>query len=385
MRPMARRITGSRPKDFGMFARASGRAGDLIHLELGMPVHDTPAHIKEATVAALRAGYVHYSDLQGLPDLRAALARKMVAQGVEVGAHEILVTNGLTQASFAAFMAWLDEGDEAILLDPFYPQHIGKIELAGARPVIVPLDAANGFAIDPALIAPRITPRTRVVALVNPCNPTGRVYSRAELQGLADLAIAHDLIVISDEVYQDITYDGARHIPIASLPGMRERTITMGAFTKAYAMDGWRLGWLAADAAMIPGLMKITTNEVTHVNTFIQHGALAALEGPPEVLAGMVADDRTRRDLVVSRLNQMPGVTCAPVEGAIYAFPDIRATGIASQELALRLMEEAGVVVEAGSFYGARGEGHLRVCFGSQTAERLEVAMDRMSRFFNGL
>jgi aspartate aminotransferase len=385
MRPMARRITASRPKDFGMFARAVGRAGDLIHLELGMPVHDTPDHIKEATVAALRAGQVHYSDLQGLPALRAALAAKMAAQGVEVGPHEILVTNGLTQASFAAFMAWLDEGDEAILLDPFYPQHVGKIELAGARPVIAPLDARNGFSIDPGLIAPHITARTRVIALVNPCNPTGRVYTRAELQGLADLAIAHDLIVISDEVYQDITYDGARHIPIASLPGMRARTITMGAFTKAYAMDGWRLGWLAADAAMMPGLMKVTTNEVTHVNTFIQYGALAALEGPPEVLEEMVADDRARRDLVVSRLNQMPGVTCAPVEGAIYAFPDIRATGLAAQELALRLMEEAGVVVEAGSFYGSQGEGHLRVCFGSQTAERLEVAMDRMSRFFNAL
>ena len=385
MPPMARRITASRPKDFGMFARAVGRAGDLIHLELGMPVHDTPAHIKEATVAALRAGQVHYSDLQGLLALRAALAAKMAAQGVAVGPDEILVTNGLTQASFAAFMAWLDEGDEAILLDPFYPQHVGKIELAGARPVIAPLDARNGFSIDPDLIAPYINARTRVIALVNPCNPTGRVYTRAELQGLADLAIAHDLIVISDEVYQDITFDGARHIPIASLPGMRERTITMGAFTKAYAMDGWRLGWLAADAAMMPGLMKVTTNEVTHVNTFIQYGALAALEGPPEVLEEMVAGDRARRDLVVSRLNQMPGVTCAPVEGAIYAFPDIRATGLAAQELALRLMEEAGVVVEAGSFYGAGGEGHLRVCFGSQTAERLEEAMDRMSRFFNAL
>jgi aspartate aminotransferase len=382
---MARRITGSRPKDFGMFARALGRSGDLIHLELGQPVHDTPDHVKEATVAALRAGHVHYSDLQGLAPLRAAIAAKMAGQGVDVGPHEILVTNGLTQASFAAFMAWLDEGDEAILLDPYYPQHVGKIELAGARPMIAPLDAARGFALDARLIAPHVTERTKVIALVNPCNPTGRVYSRAELEGLAELAIAHDLVVISDEVYQDITYDGARHIPIASLPGMKARTVTMGAFTKAYAMDGWRIGWIAADAAMMPGLMKVTTNEVTHVNTFIQYGALAALEGPPEVLAGMVADDRARRDLVVGRLNQMPGVTCAPVEGAIYAFPDIRGTGIGAQELALRLMEEAGVVVEAGSFYGSGGEGHLRVCFGSQTADRLEEAMDRMSRFFNAL
>lgn len=383
---MARRITDTSPKDFGMFARAARRGGDLIHLELGMPVHDTPAHIKEATIAALRAGHVHYSDLQGLPELRSAIAAQQSARtGMQVTPDEVLVTNGLTQASFAAFMAWLDEGDEAILLDPYYPQHVGKVELAGARVVIAPLDAANGFSIRRELIEPHITPRTKVIALVNPCNPTGRVYTEAELRILADLATAYDLVVISDEVYEHITYDGARHVSIAALPGMRARTVTMSAFTKAYAMDGWRLGYLIADASMIAALMKITTNEVTHVNTFIQHGALAALTGPPEVLAGMVADDAHRRDLVVSRLNQMPGVTCPPVEGTIYAFPDISATGLSAQEAALRLMEETGVVVEAGSFYGRQGEGHLRVCFGSQPADVLAEAMDRMQRFFNGL
>jgi len=385
-RRFAARVAETSPKDFGMFAWALGRAGDLIHLELGRPVEDTPEHIKEATVAALRAGHVHYSDLQGLPELRAALAEKMRREnGMDVSADEVLVTNGLTQASFAAFMAFLDPGDEAILLAPYYPQHIGKIELAGARPVIAPLDAADGFCIDADVIAPRITSRTRVIALVNPCNPTGRVYSRAELQGLADLAIEHELVVIADEVYERIVYDRAEHVSIASLPGMRERTITMSAFTKAYAMDGWRLGWLACDAALMPGLMKITTSEVTHVNTFIQHGALAALAGPPEVLAAMVADDRARRDLVVSRLNQMPGVRCAEPEGTIYAFPDISATGLSSREAALRLLDDARVVVEAGSFYGPGGEGHLRVCFGAERLDRLSEAMDRMARVFNAL
>jgi aspartate aminotransferase len=276
---------------------------------------------------------------------------------VEVGAQEILVTNGLTQASFAAFMAWLDEGDEAILLDPYYPQHLGKIEMAGARAVIAPLDAARGFALDAELIRPLVTERTKVIALVNPCNPTGRVYTRAELEGLAELAIAHDLIVISDEVYQDITFDGARHIPIASLPGMKARTVTMGAFTKAYAMDGWRIGWIAADAAMMPGLMKVTTNEVTHVNTFIQHGALAALEGPPEVLAG----DGGRRPGAARPRGRAAqpdaGRDLRARGGRDLRLPRHPGTGIASQELALRLMEEAGVVVEAGSFYGAGERG----------------------------
>ena len=382
----APRITDTSAKSFGMFAKALGRPGDLIHLELGRPVEDTPAHIKAACIAALEAGDVHYSDLQGLPELRAAIARKLARDnGMDTTADEVLVTNGLTQASFAAFMAFLGPGDEAILLEPYYPQHIGKIELAGATPVIAPLDSADGFSIKADLIAPKITERTRVLALVNPCNPTGRCYTRAELTALAELALAHDLLVISDEVYERITYDRAEHVSIASLPGMRDRTITMSAFTKAYAMDGWRLGWLACDAALMPGLMKITTSEVTHVNTFIQHGGIAALDGPGDVLAQMVADDRARRDLVVSRLNQMPGVRCAAPDGTIYAFPDISATGLTSAQAANMLLEEAGVVVEAGSFYGAAGEGHLRVCFGAERLDRLAEAMDRMARAFNAL
>ena len=381
----ARRITDTSPKNFGMFAKAVGMTGDLIHLELGMPAEDTPQHIKDATIAALQGGAVHYSDLQGLPELRHALAEKLRRQNkLDVTADNVLITNGLTQGSFAAFMAFLDDGDEALLLAPYYPQHIGKAELAGAKVTIAPLDAANGFSINRALIEPHITPATRVIALINPCNPTGRVYSRAELQIIADLAHEYDLLVISDEVYEEITYD-ATHISIAALPGMKERTISMFAFTKAYAMDGWRLGYVVADSALMGPLMKITTNEVTHVNTFIQHGALAAVTGDPSVLAGMVARDRERRDLVVTRLNQMPGVTCAAVEGTIYAFPDITATGLTAQTCADRLLEETGVVVEAGSFYGQAGEGHLRVCFGCAEIDVLTDAMDRMQRFFNSL
>ena len=381
----ARRITDTSPKNFGMFAKAVGMQGDLIHLELGMPAEDTPQHIKDATIAALQAGAVHYSDLQGLPELRSALAEKLRDQNkLDVTVDNVLITNGLTQGSFAAFMAFLDDGDEALLLAPYYPQHIGKAELAGAKVTIAPLDANNGFSINRALIEPHITPATRVIALINPCNPTGRVYTRAELQIIADLAQEHDLLVISDEVYEEITY-GETHISIASLPGMKERTISMFAFTKAYAMDGWRLGYVVADAALMGPLMKITTNEVTHVNTFIQHGALAAVTGDASVLAGMVTRDRARRDLVVGRLNQMPGVTCAPVEGTIYAFPNIAATGLSAQDCADRLLKETGVVVEAGSFYGDAGEGHLRVCFGCAEIDVLTDAMDRMQRFFNAL
>lgn len=389
MKRVARRISETPQKSFGMYQKAAALAGsgrDLIHLELGRPAADTPDHIKKATIDAILAGDVHYSDLKGTASFRSALAEKLQRQnGMEVTPADILVTNGLTHASFAAFLALLDPGDEAILLDPFYPQHVGKIELAGAKPVFVQLDAADDFTINVDLIEAKVTDRTRMIVLVNPVNPTGRVYSRAELEGLAELAIRRDLLVISDEVYEDMVYDGNAHTSIAALPGMAERTITAFAFTKSFAMDGWRLGYLVAPAWAMPGLLKITANDATHVNTFIQAGGRAAITGPSEVLAELVDADREKRDLVVRRLNQMPGVSCPLPQGAIYAFPDISAFRISSQALAEMILEEADVVVEAGSFYGQAGEGHLRVCFGSESLERLDEGMDRLSRFFNNL
>jgi len=389
MRKLARRITDTSKKDFGMFAKAVGLTDpnrDLIHLELGRPYQTTPAHIVEATVDALRAGEVHYSDLAGLPDFRAALANKLTTYNrIPVGADDVLVTNGLTQASYAAFMALIDDGDEVILLEPLYPQHIGKIEMAGGTAVSVRLDPAQGYALDAARIEAAITPATKAIVIVNPCNPTGRVYTRAELEGVADLARRHDLYVIADEVYDHIVFDGAEHVSIATLPGMQERTVSMFAFTKAYAMDGWRLGYLTAGPDVLPALAKIVATEITHVNTFIQYGGQAALQGPEQVLLDMVEEDCEKRDFVVERLNQMPGVICPLPQGTIYAFPDIRATGLRSQDMADRLLAEVDVVVESGAFYGPAGEGHLRVCFGSESMERLEQAMTRMQRFFNAI
>lgn len=383
---LAKRITGTSQKSFGMYeqaARLQGDTSDLIHLEVGRPDADTPVAIKQAAADALMRGEVHYSDLRGVPALREALAAKLRKQNkLDVGPDDVLVTNGLTHASFAAFFAILDEGDEVILLSPHYPQHIGKIELAGAHPVLVPLNKEQGFAIDAQAIEAAIRPRTRMVVLVNPANPTGRVYRRSELEALAQLAIKHDLIVVSDEVYEDITYDDVEHISIASLPGMQERTVSMFAFTKSYAMDGWRIGYLAAPAWLMPGLLKITANDVTHVNTFIQAGALEAVVGQQEALRGMIADDDAKRRLMLQRLNAMANVSCAHVEGTIYAFADVRATGVPSQELAERLLNEARVVVEAGSFYGPQGEGFLRLCFGSASYEQIEQAMDRLQLFF---
>lgn len=387
MKQLARRITATSKKSFGMFARAAGSGrDDLIHMELGKPFADTPQHIKDATIAAIQGGKVHYSDLPGILPLREAVADKLARQNdMIVSPDQVVITNGLTHGSYAALMAFVDDGDEVILLEPYYPQHIGKIELAGGVPVLVPLDAANDYAIDAARIEASITERTKMIVLINPCNPTGRVYTHAELSALADIAIRHDLIVVSDEVYEEILYDGAQHISIAALPGMSERTVTLFAFTKSYAMDGWRIGYLAAPKAAVGAILKITANDVTHVNTFIQEGALAALNGDPAVLAELIADDRAKRDRVVTRLNQISGVSCPWPQGTIYAFPDISQLGLSAQTLAERLMDEAGVVVEAGSFYGPAGEGRLRVCFGSLSLEQIDLALDRMAAFIRQL
>jgi aspartate aminotransferase len=386
---LAGRITATSPKSYGMYGQAlelEANGVDLVHLEFGRPIHDTPRHIKAAAAAALDRGLVHYSDMAGEPALRMALAAKLArSNGINVSADEILVTNGLTQGSFAAFMALLDPGDEVILLDPFYPQHVGKIEMAGARCVSVPLDRQANFAIRADWIEAAVTRHTRMVVLVNPANPTGRVYTFDELAALAQVAIRHDLVVVSDEVYEDIIYDGARHISIAALPGMRERTVSLFAFTKAYAMDGWRLGYVAAVGTLMPALLKVSMSAVTHVNTFIQYGALAAVDGPQESKLAMVADDRAKRDLLVSQLNRMRGVRCAKPEGTIYAFPDITGTGLGSQALAERLLHEAHVVVEAGTFYGPAGEGHLRLCFGAESSGRIETAMERIGRLLERL
>lgn len=389
MRWPAKRLTTGSKKSFGMYdeaAKLDAQGVDLIHLEFGRPHSDTPGHIKEAAKAALDAGIVHYGDFRGTLSFRQSLARKLGDfNRLNYAPDEILVTNGLTHASFAAFMAAIDPGDEVILLDPYYPQHIGKIELAGGKVVIAELDKANDFAISKEAIAAKITDRTRMIVLINPANPTGRVYSREELQHVADLAIEHDLLVLSDEVYEYITYGKAEHISIAGLPGMRARTITCFAFTKAYSMDGWRIGYLAADARLMPALQRITMTDVTHVNVFIQEGARAAVDGPQEAMQTMVDADRRKRDIVVQALNQMPGVSCAEPQGTIYAFPDITGTGRSSQVLAMAILQDAHVVVESGSFYGPAGEGHLRVCFGSESEARIAEAMERLGRFFNAL
>lgn len=378
----AARMATQEGKGFGMYeqaARLEQEGADVIHLEVGRPSFDTPGHIKEAAKDALDAGIVHYGDLQGDPELRRALSEKLKRHNrIQADPDDILVTNGLTQASFATFLAALDPGDEVLVLEPYYPQHIPKIELVGGVVVPVPLRFDRGYRLDESAVEAAITPRTRMLLLVDPANPVGTVFSPSEVEALADIARRHDLLVVTDEVYEYITYDDRPHTSIASLPGMWERTISLFAFTKAYAMDGWRLGYAVAPRQLLTQVMRVAMNETTHPNVFAQRGAIAAVDGPGEPVRAMVAEDRRRRDLAHRRLNDMEGVQCHLPEGTIYAFPDFSALGRSSGELARTLLQRAHVATESGSFYGAGGEGHLRVCFGSEPYERLEEAMDRI-------
>ncbi|RYD60078.1 MAG: pyridoxal phosphate-dependent aminotransferase [Sphingomonadales bacterium] len=384
----ADRISNTSPKTFGMYEKAlalEAQGIDLIHLEFGKPIHDTPQHIKDATIAALQDGKVHYSDVRGESEFRGVLAAKLRDFNKMDFAtpDHILVANGLTHASYLAFMAAIDPGDEVILISPHYPQHINKIELCGGKVTFAKLDKDDNYRLRADWIEAAVTERTKMIVIVNPSNPTGRVFSREELTGLADVAIKHDLLVVTDEVYEYITFDKAQHISIASLPGMAQRTISLFAFTKAYAMDGWRLGYVVADPSMIPAMLKISMNDVTHVNTFVQYGGIAAVTADHAHVQAMVDSDGSARDMLVQRLNQMPGVTCHAPEGTIYAYPNIAGTGMTSTEAALAILNEAHVVVEDGSFYGEAGEGHLRICFGSEPKERIAEAMDRIAAFFN--
>lgn len=378
----ARRMESQKGKGFGMFeiaARLEADGADIIHLEFGRPSFDTPAHIKEATKKALDDGVVHYGDISGDIELRESLAKKLTEfNGVDTSPDQILITNGLTQASMAVFEAGVDPGDEVVMTDPFYPQHPAKVGLVGGETVTFPLAKEENWRLDGAALEEIVSEKTSMICLINPANPVGRVFTPEELSEVARVAIEKDLLVVTDEVYEYITFDGNRHVSIASLPGMAERTISLFAFTKAYAMDGWRMGYAAGPEHLIADLRKVTMNQSTHPNVFAQKGALAAVLGPHEPVDEMVAEDKRRRDLLCSGLNEIDGVDCPTPEATIYAFPDMGDLGMTSNELAKLILAEAHVAVESGAFYGRQGEGHLRICFGSEPYERLEEAVDRI-------
>ena len=359
----------------------------VVHLEIGEPDMPTPPHVVEAGVRALRDGLTRYALAAGVPELRDAIARSLARRGVTAAAENVIVTPGAKPMLFCAALALVEPGDEALTPDPGFPIYESVVRFAGGRPVYYPLDETRAFAPDVDAIAERITPRTRVLILNLPHNPTGGVALADDLTRLAELARRHDLWIIADEVYGQIRYDG-RYDSVAALPGMAERTVIVDGFSKGYSMTGWRLGYGVMPATLAQPMTTLVINNVSCTATFVQYAGLAALTGPQEPVTRMVSGLRAKRDLLVSGLNAIDGVRCATPAGAFYCFPDIggalERTGLSCEAFAARLLAEQHVAVLAGTAFGPGGAGRLRLCYATDPAD-LERALARMKSFVGAL
>jgi len=373
-------LSGEGALDVFRRATALERQGrPVIHLELGAPDVDAPPHVTEAAVRALHAGDARYVAPQGLPELREAIAADVRSRGVACDADQVLVTPSAKTAVFYAMLAAVGPGDEVLVPDPGFPIYPSMARFAGGVPVGYAHDTAN--APDLNDIAARVTGRTRVLVLNSPGNPTGGALGDGALARLAELAERHDLVVVTDDIYSRLVYDGERAPSIAAHEPARGRTLLVDGFSKTYAMTGYRLGYLVAPPAWTERLTTLAINGHTCVPPFVQRAGVAALAGPQDVVTQQVAAYRTRRDLLVRGLNALPGVTCAPPAGAFYVFPDfsalLGARGLTSRDFARRLLDTHGVAGIDGAAFGPRGEGHLRFSFASATAD-LEAAVARI-------
>jgi aspartate aminotransferase len=350
----------------------------VVHLEIGEPDFPTPAHIVEAGIAALRGGATHYSPPEGIAELREAIAGDAGRRrGIDVSPAEVVVTPGAKPVLFFSLLALVDPGDEVVYPDPGFPIYHSLISFLGAKPVPIPLREAMDFAFDLDLLRAAVGPRTKLIVVNSPQNPTGGVLNREALQLIAELAQRHDCWVLSDEIYGRLLYEGS-HISIASLPGMRERTIVLDGFSKSYAMTGWRLGYGIMPAALAEEMAKLAVNSVSCTAAFTQQAGIAALRGSQQAVEDMLAEFATRRTLVVEGLNAIPGISCRWPKGAFYAFPNIAGLGLSSAALADRLLQEHGVATLAGSSFGAAGEGYLRLSY-ANSRENLQEALQRIS------
>ena len=354
---------------------ATGRS--VIHLEIGEPDFDTPANIREAAKRALDEGATHYTPTVGILELRAAIAADATARkGFAVTPDRVVVTPGGKPVMFFAILALIGDGDEVIYPDPGFPIYESMASYVGGKAVPCPVRQENGFRLDPSELASLVTPRTRLVILNSPANPTGGVSTREDLEQIAAVARDRDLVVLADEIYGRILYEG-EHVSIASLPGMAERTILLDGFSKTYAMTGWRLGYGIVPEALITPFSRLIVNSVSCTNAATQWAGVEALTGPQDSVDAMVAEFRARRDLVVDGLNSIPGVTCLRPAGAFYAFPNISGTGLTGAELAEKLLKEGGVSVLAGTAFGHVGGDHLRLSY-ANSRPNLEEAILRM-------
>ena len=359
-------------------ARAlEARGRDVIHLEIGEPDFDTPRHIVEAAGDALEAGYTHYGPALGLPELRQEIARYLAEwRGVEAPWQRIAVTPGGKPPMFYTILALIEAGDEVVYPNPGFPIYESMIRFVGGKPVPLPLREEREFRFDPDEFRGLVTDRTRLIIINSPQNPTGGVLTRADLEAIAEVAIERDILVLADEIYARILYEG-EHVSIASLPGMLDRTILLDGFSKTWAMTGWRLGFALFPEALLPHIDRLIVNSVSCTASFSQRAAIAALSGPQDDVEAMVAEFRRRRDAVVAGLNAIPGIRCLSPHGAFYVFPNITGLGRPSREVADLLLQEAGVATLSGTAFGEYGEGYLRLSY-ANSLENLKRAVERI-------
>lgn len=359
--------------------RLEAQGRDIVHLEIGEPDFPTPGFIIEAAYRALREGQTHYGPAGGLPDLREAIAEHVGrTRGVEVSPEQVVVTPGAKPIIFYSVLALIERGDEVILPDPGFPIYESVVRFVGGVPVPVPLRERLGFRWDLDELRAAVTPRTRMIILNSPHNPTGAVLTEEDLDGIAELARRHDLVVLADEIYSEILYEGT-HRSILSLPGMPERTVLLDGFSKTFAMTGWRLGYGVMPVELASHVIRLVINSVSCTATFVQWAGLAALRGPRDEVRQMVEAFRKRRDFIVDGLNRIEGITCHRPQGAFYVFPNVRALGLQSSVLATKLLQEYGVAVLSGTAFGAAGEGYLRISYAAGL-ETLEKGLERIRR-----
>ncbi|RMF91182.1 MAG: pyridoxal phosphate-dependent aminotransferase [Methanobacteriota archaeon] len=365
-------------------ARAMKARGiEVIGFGAGEPDFDTPGHIKEALYRAVKEGFIYYTPVSGIPELKEAIARKLKRDNsLDYTPDEVIVTPGAKQALYEAVMALLNPGEEALVPQPHWVSYVPMIKLAGGVPVPVPTAVEDGFLFDREDLEKRLTARTRLLILNSPSNPTGAVLDRKRLEEIAGFCAENDLYVISDEIYEHIIYD-AVHTSIASMRDMRERTITVNGFSKAYSMTGWRLGYAAGPEEVIRLMANLQGHSVSNATSFVQKAGVAALEGDQGCVREMVREFRRRRDRIVELLNEIDGVRCPVPQGAFYAFPDWRDLEKDSLKLSKMLLEEAKVAVVPGAAFGEAGEGFLRFSYAT-SMENIEKGMERIRRAVKG-
>ena len=378
--PISRRVRDISPSGIRRFFDLLASMEGVISLGVGEPDFVTPWHIREAGIYSLEQGYTSYTSNYGLLELREELANYLAGRhGISYDPQrELLITVGVSEGVDLALRAILDPGDEVIVHDPSYVSYLPCTVLAGGVFVPVPTNLENDFQVRAGDIEKRITTRTKAILLGYPSNPTGAVMDKGELVKIAKVAKRHNLLVISDEIYGRLVY-GVEHTCFASLPGMKEHTILLGGFSKAYAMTGWRIGYAAAREEIIEAMMKIHQYTMMCAPTMAQMAALEALKSGDDQVEEMVADYDQRRRIMVKGLNDI-GLTCFEPKGAFYAFPSVKSTGLSSDDFAEKLLLEARVAVIPGSTFGQCGEGHIRCCYATSLPE-IEEALERMGKF----